>query len=243
LTTASADAPASTATRDHEPIALLGGTFDPVHYGHLRFADDVRRALGLRDVRLVVSALPPHREPPAASAADRLAMVDLGVREFPGLVADSHEIARGGRSYTVETLEELRREHGEAPRVLLLGADAFRGLPAWHRWREILDLAHVVVAPRPGSQLAAELPPELLPEWRARLSGDARDLHARPAGSIYVQPVVPHAISSTQIRDALAQGDVRSIEALLPAPVLAYIGSHHLYQPPHGTGIHPTHAS
>jgi len=227
----------------NEPIALLGGTFDPVHYGHLRFADDVRQALGLRHVRLVASALPPHRDPARASAADRIAMLDLAVRDFPALVVDTREIRRGGRSYTVETLEELRREYPDAPLVLLVGADAFRGLPAWHRWREIFDLAHVVVVPRPGSKLVDDLPPELVPEWQARHAADARDLRARPAGSIYVQPVAPHAISSTQIRNALAQGDVRSIETLLPAPVLAYIGSRRLYQPPHGTGNHLTHAS
>jgi nicotinate-nucleotide adenylyltransferase len=226
-----------------EPIALLGGTFDPVHYGHLHFADDVRRALGLRDVRLVASALPPHRNPTRASAADRLAMLDLAVRDFPGLVVDPREISRGGRSYTVETLEELRREYPAAPLVLLVGADAFRGLPSWHRWREIFDLAHIVVVARPETELDDDLPPQLLPEWKARRTTDASALRTRPAGSIYVQPVAPHAISSTQIRNALAQNDVRSIETLLPAPVLAYIGSHRLYQPPHGTDTRPTHAS
>ena len=231
----------ATAASD-EPIALLGGTFDPVHYGHLRFADDVRRVLGLPQVRLVPSALPPHREPARASAADRLAMLELAVRDFAGLVVDAREIARGGRSYTVETLESLRREHPEAPLVLLVGADAFRGLPAWHRWREIFDLAHIVVVPRPGSMLD-DLPAALAPEWRARHTADPQVLRARPAGSIYVQPVAPHAISSTQIRNALAQGDVRSIEALLPPPVLAYIGSRRLYRHPNGTDPHPTHAS
>jgi len=224
------------------PIALLGGTFDPVHHGHLRLADDVRRALGLREVRLVPSAHPPHRDPARASAADRLAMLELAAHDLPGLVADDREIARGGRSYTVETLAALRREHPEAPLVLLVGADAFRGLPAWHRWRELFDLAHIVVVPRPGAELD-DLPPALAGEWQARRTADAQALRDRPAGSIYVQPVAPHAISSTQIRNALAQGDVRSIEALLPAPVLAYIGSRRLYQHPHGSDPHLTHAS
>ncbi|HET7136611.1 MAG TPA: nicotinate-nucleotide adenylyltransferase [Casimicrobiaceae bacterium] len=231
----------ATAATD-APIALLGGTFDPVHYGHLRFADDVRRALGLREVRLVPSALPPHREPARAAGADRLAMLEVAVRDFPGLAVDPREIARGGRSYTVETLESLRREHPEAPLILLVGADAFRGLPAWHRWRELFDLAHVVVVPRPGSTLD-DLPSVLAPEWQARHTADAQALRARTAGSIYVQPVAPHAISSTQIRNALAQGDVRSIDALLPAAVLSYIGSRRLYQLSHGTDPHPTHAS
>ena len=231
----------ATAATD-APIALLGGTFDPVHYGHLRFADDVRRALGLREVRLVPSALPPHREPARAAAPDRLAMLELAVRDFPGLAVDAREIARGGRSYTVETLESLRREHPEAPLILLVGADAFRGLPAWHRWRELFDLAHIVVVPRPGSTLD-DLPDALAPEWQARHTADPQVLRARTAGSIYVQPVAPHPISSTHIRNALAQGDVRSIDALLPAAVLAYIGSRRLYQHSHGTDPHPTHAS
>lgn len=226
-----------------EPIALLGGTFDPVHYGHLRFADAVRRELELHDVRLVPSALPPHREPAHADAADRLAMLDLAVREFPDLVVDAREIVRGGRSYTVDTLEALRREHPATPLVLLVGADAFRGLPAWHRWRDLFDLAHIVVVPRPGSQLDDDLPPALAAEWQARHTADPKALRARRAGSIYAQPVAPHAISATQIRNALAQGDVRTVDALLPAPVLAYIGSHRLYQPPHGTPTRPTHAS
>lgn len=225
-----------------EPIALLGGTFDPVHYGHLRFADDIRRALGLGDVRFVPSATPPHRRAPAASSEDRLAMLDLAVRDFPGLAVDTREIARGGRSYTVETLEELRRKAPATPIVLLLGADAFRGLTSWHRWRELFDLAHIVVVPRPGSKLDQDLPPELADEWNARLTADARALRARPAGSIYVHAVAPQTISSTQIRNALRAGDAKSIEPLLPPPVLAYIGSRRLYQPTHGSDTHPTHA-
>jgi nicotinate-nucleotide adenylyltransferase len=225
-----------------EPVVLLGGTFDPIHYGHLRFADDIRRALGFGDVRLVPSATPPHREAPGASTKDRLAMLDLAVREFPGLTVDLHEIARGGRSYTVETLEALRREAPNRPIVLLLGADAFRGLPSWHRWRDLFGLAHLLVVPRPGSRLDDALPPELGREWNARLTGDAVALRARPAGSIYVQPVAPHAISSTQIRNALHAGDAKSIEALVPPAVLAYIGSHRLYQPTPGSATHKTHA-
>jgi nicotinate-nucleotide adenylyltransferase len=170
-------------------------------------------------------------------------MLDLAVRPFPGLVVDRREVARGGWSYTVETLEELRREAPDAPLLLLLGADAFRGLPKWHRWRELFALAHLVVVPRPGEPpLGREMPPELAPEWRARRTDDPLDLRARPAGSIYVQPVAPHAISSTLIRNALARGDAASLESLVPPAVLAYIESHRLYQPTQGTDTHPTHA-
>ena len=132
------------------PLAILGGTFDPVHYGHLRAADEVRKALDLPAVRLVPAALPPHREAPLTAARDRVAMLDLAVREFPGLVVDTREIARGGKSYTVDTLRELRSEQPGMPLLLVVGADAFQGLSTWHEWRSIFDLAHVVVVPRPG---------------------------------------------------------------------------------------------
>src|SRR5664279_5297098 len=128
-----------------EPVAILGGTFDPVHYGHLRFADDVRRALHLAEVRLVPAADPPHRRGPAATADHRAAMLTLAAAEFPGLVVDERELRRPGKSYTVPTLEELRREFPGRPVWLLLGADAFRDLPTWHRWQELFDLAHVIV--------------------------------------------------------------------------------------------------
>src|SRR4051812_27795243 len=111
------------------PIALLGGTFDPVHYGHLHLADDVRRALALDEVRLVPAGDPPHRGGPSASAADRLAMLRLAAREFPGLTVDDREIARGGKSYTVMTLRELRDENARRPLILIVGADAFLGFP------------------------------------------------------------------------------------------------------------------
>ncbi len=132
------------------PFAMLGGTFDPVHYGHLRFADEVRRSLGLKELHLVPAGDPPHRSGPVASAADRLAMLRLAVAEFPGLVVDSREVDRAGKSYTVLTLEALRREDAQRPLLLLVGADAFRGLPSWHRWRELFALAHLVVVARPG---------------------------------------------------------------------------------------------
>lgn len=214
-----------------DAIALLGGTFDPVHYGHLRFADDVRRALGLSEVRLVPAADPPHRAGPSASAADRQAMLRLGAAEFPGLVVDDRELRRGGKSYTVLTLSELRNEFPDTPLLLLLGADAFRGLPGWHRWRELFDLAHIVVVERPGVNLEAVLPAPLVEPWRDRLVTDPGVLLARPAGSIFVQPIAPQAISATTIRDMLAKRSVSAgkLHGLLPPAVLAYIELHHLY--------------
>jgi nicotinate-nucleotide adenylyltransferase len=216
------------------PVALLGGTFDPVHYGHLRFADDVRRALGLSEVRLVPARDPPHRPGPAATAEDRLAMLRLGAAEFPGLVVDDRELRRGGRSYTVLTLEELRREDPRRPLWLLLGADAFRGLPTWHRWREIFPLAHVIVVARPGAAPTEDLPEALAAELHNRLTDDPAVLFSTPAGAIFKERVSPQPIAATDIRAQLARGDKgrSAVEGLLPPAVLAYIDQHHLYSTP-----------
>jgi len=216
------------------PVALLGGTFDPVHYGHLRLADDVRRSLGLDEVRLVPAGDPPHRGGPAASATHRLAMLELAVREFPGLVVDDREIERAGKSYSVLTLEALRREYGDRPLLLIVGADAFLGFPTWHKWREIFDLAHVVVVARPGVKLADDLPPALAKEWRARHTIDAQVLFSTPAGAIFEQAIAPHPIDATTIRSKLARGAAarEEVRAALPAAVLAYINHHRLYQAP-----------
>ena len=158
-------------------------------------------------------------------------MLELAVREFPGLVVDAREIARGGKSYTVDTLAELRAQMPGRPLALLVGADAFHGLPGWHRWKDLFTLAHVVVVPRPGIALGEHLQNALAAEWRARIIDDPEPLRVRAAGSIYVQPVTALAISSTAIRTALARGDVQSVEiaGLLPGAVLAYIESNRLY--------------
>lgn len=216
------------------PVALLGGTFDPVHYGHLRLADDVRTALNLPEVRLVPAGDPPHRAGPAASAIDRLAMLRLAVQEFPGLVVDARELARRGKSYTVLTLEELRAETPARPILLLLGADAFRGLPEWHRWRDIFALAHIVVVARPGAALDAGLPAALAPEWTRRIVTTRERLFTEPAGAIYRQAVTPQPIDATTIRAQLARGveGHPDLRALLPPAVLAYIDRHRLYRPP-----------
>ena len=214
------------------PLALLGGTFDPVHYGHLRLAEDVQTALGLPEVRLIPAADPPHRAAPHAPAADRLAMLDIARAEFPRFSVDRREIDRGGKSYTVLTLEELRNEEPQRPLLWIIGADSLLGLPAWHRWRELFDLAHLVVAERPGVPLESALPPALAPEWKARLISDAALLRSRRSGAIYRQRVSPQPISASAIRAAIARGgdSVAAVRGLLPDGVLAYIGRHGLYR-------------
>jgi len=220
------------------PIAILGGTFDPVHYGHLRVADEVRRALRLPEVRLVPARDPPHRSGPQASAGARRAMLECAVTAFPGLVVDDRELRRPGKSYTVLTLSEFRAEFPDRPLLLLLGADAFRGLPTWHRWREIFGLAHIVVVARPGTALADDLPAPLRAEWEARAIADPTLLRNAPAGLIYEQPVTPQPVSATDVRAAMAgdQAAKSAVATLLPPCVMAYIENHHLYQPaPDGT--------
>jgi len=211
------------------PVALLGGTFDPVHNGHIGFAEDVRRALALPEVRLVPAGDPPHRGGPAASGQDRVAMLRLAVAGHRGLVVDPREVARAGKSYTVLTLEELRQEAPLRPLLLLVGADAFLGLPTWHRWREVFGLAHVVVASRPGVALAPV--GELAAEWKARIKDRPDLLFSSPAGSIYEQAIAPLPISATAIRAQLARGaDGRdAVRSLLPPAVLRYIDQHFLY--------------
>jgi nicotinate-nucleotide adenylyltransferase len=216
----------------HPPLGILGGTFDPIHYGHLELAREVRAALGLEAVRLVPAGDPPHRAAPAASAAHRLAMLELALTGYQGLEVDAREIRRAGPSYTVLTLEELRREAPARPHALILGADAFRGLPTWHRWRELFDLAHLVVVARPGTALAVALAPSLGTEWRNRLQADPRALSQSPSGAIVTLPITSHDISASAIRTQLARGGagVDAVRGLLPPAVLAYIDRNELYR-------------
>ena len=212
-------------------LGLLGGTFDPIHYGHLELAREVRAALDLAAVRLIPAGDPPHRVVPVASAGERLAMVELAVADYPGLAADGREIARAGRSYTVLTLAELRAEDPARPLALIVGADAFLGLPTWHRWQELFDLAHIVLVARPGTAFEGAPPPPLAREWERRYTADHRALSDAPAGSIVHQAITPRPIAASQIRAALARGDLAPVRGLLPPAVLAYIERNRLYRP------------
>jgi len=213
------------------PVALLGGTFDPVHVGHVGLADDAQRAFRAADVRLVPAADPPHRPPPGASAEHRLAMLALAIAGHEGLSIDTREIDRGGKSYTVLSLEELRAESPTRPLILIVGADAFRSLPSWHRWHDILKLSHVAVAARPGDPFAAALPDALLPLWSERRTSASSDLIGAPAGRIYVVPSVARDVSASAIRAALKRGGEarEAVRALLAPAVWDYIDSQRLY--------------
>jgi nicotinate-nucleotide adenylyltransferase len=211
-----------------KPIGVFGGTFDPIHCGHLRTAFELWQELGLAEVRFLPTGHPPHRDQLYASAELRLAMVRAAVAGQAGFVVDDREVRRSGVSYSVDTLAELRRENPRTPLCLLLGMDAFLGLPNWHRWRELFDLAHVVVAHRPGWKAPTHGPlGELMVD---RGTGAVNDLHNAPAGRIYVHAVTQLEISSTELRQIIDAG--RDPRFLVPDAVREIIRESGCYARP-----------
>ena len=214
-------------------IGILGGTFDPIHYGHLRPAAEVKDALRLDEVHLIPAGIPPHRPSPVASAAARLAMTVLGCAEFPGLLADDREILRPGPSYSVQTLQEMHDENPGRPLAMIIGSDAFAGLASWKRWEQLFTLAHFIVIERPDRPLVPDaLEPALKIQCERRLTTDPMRLSRQLAGAVIRQAVTPQAISATALRAALAGGpEARArVRGLLPAAVLAYIERNQLYR-------------
>lgn len=198
-----------------KPIGVFGGTFDPIHYGHLRTAFEMLQALEFAEVRFIPCGDPPHRGGTFADARLRFRLVDVAVRGQAGFVSDDRELRRDGPSYSIDTLSDLRREFPQRSLGLILGMDAFLGLPKWHRWTEILDLAHIVVAHRPG--------------WRAPDMGAlgeliaahgthrVEDLHRATHGRIHIHAVTQLEIASTEIRELVAAG--RDPRFLMPDAV------------------------
>jgi nicotinate-nucleotide adenylyltransferase len=208
-------------------VGIFGGTFNPVHYGHLRSALELVERLGLEQLRLVPSARPPHRAVPECSAEHRAAMVALAVEGEPRLTCDVRELQRPGESYTIDSLMELRSELGaETGLCMVLGCDAVLGISQWHRWQELLDWAHIVVIARPGWRL-----PDTgeVAQWlnENRVDDPCR-LRQLPSGCITIEELRPLAISSTEIRSLLAAG--HSARYLLPQSVLDYIHINTLYR-------------
>jgi nicotinate-nucleotide adenylyltransferase len=185
-------------------IGVLGGTFDPVHFGHLRCALEILELLALSEVRMIPCGVPPHRNPPVASADDRTDMLCAGIATEPRLVPDTREVERRGPSYMVDTLESLREELGEKPVCLILGGDAFNGLPDWSRWQRLIVLAHIVVMRRPAWE----------PPVEGQLGGfvavhrvdSADQLREAPAGCLLFCDVTQLDISASGIRTLLAGG-------------------------------------
>jgi nicotinate-nucleotide adenylyltransferase len=206
-------------------ICILGGTFDPVHFGHLRPALDVQQALDIERVHLLPCRIPPHREMPLLNDEQRLELLRLAVEGEPGLAVDARELRRAGPSYMVDTLLSLRAEHAQQPVCLALGMDALTGLDSWHRWEEIPALCHLVAMQRPEhswprqGRVAERLAP-------LRVT-DVGALRSRLAGGVLSVPVTQMAVSSTRIRGLLAAG--RSARYLLPAAVLEKIRQENWY--------------
>ncbi|QXP83286.1 nicotinate-nucleotide adenylyltransferase [Methylococcus sp. ANG] len=207
-------------------IGIYGGTFDPVHYGHLRAALEVKEAVGMRELRFLPCRQPPHRPPPVADAGTRLRMLEIALADADGGFAlDTRELERSGPSYMVDTLGSIRKEVGDEPLCLILGLDAFLALPAWHRWRRLFALAHIVVLQRPDYDV--EYAEDLERCVEERQVADPSQLTAQPEGMIYFLEVTQLAIASTSIRRMLREG--RNAKYLLPDAVLELIRRESLY--------------
>lgn len=204
-------------------IGIFGGTFDPIHYGHLRSALEVKEQFNLTEVRLIPSAQPPHRQQPVATASMRLQMLELAISNQPGFVADDRELKREGRSYMVDTLQSLREDFPVQSLLLFMGSDAFNKLTSWHRWQDLFTYAHVVVLTRPGFITQA-----LDAFFTARLSTEKQALADHNAGRLFFQPVTQLDISATAIRQLIAAG--KNPGFLLPDTVITAIKQNQLYQ-------------
>ena len=208
---------------------LYGGTFDPVHDGHLAVAEAASASFAA-DVALLPSADPPHRALPGANAQQRAAMLDLAVMDHPRLHVDRRELRRGGPSYSFDTLQEVRTEIGaEAPLAWLLGADAFHNLATWHRWHELFDLAHLVVAARPGHPMDP-LVPALQLATAGRWTDDPVLLEATANGLLFLLDLPMRFEAASNVRERIAAG--LPWEDEVPPAVAAYIHAQGLYGPP-----------
>ena len=209
-----------------KPNGIFGGTFDPVHYGHLRSAFEMLQALDFEEVRFIPCSDPPHRGVTYANADQRYRLVEIAIAGQQGFVADDRELRRGGPSYTIDTLSALREEFPDRPLGLIIGMDAFLGLPAWHRWDEMLDYAHIVVAHRPGWKAPdIGVLGELIAEHGTHRVGD---LHAAKNGLVHIHAVTQLEIASTEIRELVAAG--RDPRFLMPDAVRDAIRDMGLYK-------------
>ena len=203
-----------------EAIGILGGTFDPIHFGHLRVALDVAEQLNLDHIRLIPSARPPHREQPQASPEQRLTMLQLAIKNNEKFVVDDREIHRHGDSYTVDTLLSLRQDFPDNPLFLLMGTDAFADIKTWSRWQQLLELAHIVIMQRPNEILT------MPDEYQGDIGNEGDE--QLPAGKIWPTVVTQLTISATDIRTKIAQGG--NPQYLLPDAVIQLINMLGLYQ-------------
>ena len=206
-------------------ICLFGGTFDPIHNGHLHAAEAVRAALGIDEVRLVLSARPSHKDSTGASLAQRWAMLELACADNPALVPDDREMRRQRPSYTVETLEAIRAETPDQDLAWVIGSDAYALLESWYRWQDVLELANLIVLQRPGG----------FPDMSERMAAytDAHRVDSLTGchkGGIFILEDAMQEVSAQGIRAEVAAG--RDVTHLIPSPVALYIREHRLYGAP-----------
>ncbi|MFQ3197190.1 MAG: nicotinate-nucleotide adenylyltransferase [Paraglaciecola sp.] len=206
---------------------LFGGTFDPIHNGHLRPVLEAAKQTSIEHIALIPCHIPVHKKGPMSSSEHRLAMVQLAIAPYPELTADPREIRRNQPSYSIDTVKELRGEYPHAPLCFFIGMDSFISLTTWHKWQALFDYCHLVVCSRPG--YAPQLVPDLLSTLHKRQITDPQVLHQQLAGCIYMAQTTMLNISSTDLRQRLVKG--QSTQSMLPATVLAYIQQHKLYQP------------
>jgi len=210
-------------------IGVFGGTFDPIHFGHLRPALDVLEGLGLEQIRFIPCGQPPHRQLPVANAAQRLAMVQLAIQDHPDFVADDREITRTGPSYMVDTLVSLRQEIPDKTFCLIVGMDAFCEFDTWKNWQEIMALANLIVIHRPNNEFDPDKVGSGLNSYllQNRVS-DVAGLESAVTGKILFYPVTQLDISSTQIRDEIKSN--KDVHYLMPQKIIDYIQQHRIYQ-------------
>lgn len=205
-------------------IAIIGGTFDPIHAGHLRPALDIAEKLSLEEVRFVPSATPPHRWQPEASAEHRMNMVRLAIAGVKPFIVDDREYHREGASYTIDTVQSIRSEIGaDTPFSMILGLDAFNSLTHWKDWKDIVETCHIIIAARLGYDIDKTLDDDLV----NRVTKNMNDLHEHAAGKVYYCNVTQLDISATLIREKIKEN--KACDYLTPAKVCDYIEAHKLY--------------
>lgn len=209
----------------HKPIGILGGTFDPIHLGHLKLGFEVLKKTPIQIIKILPCYQPVHRNEPKASSQQRVAMIQKAISEYPQFELDEREITRKGPSFMIDTLESLRKEFPNTPLCLIVGQDAFSQLPTWKKWRELLLFAHIVIANRPDSELIYHQ--DLNDVFQQHLIQDANILAQKLFGAILPMVIKPIAISATEIRAKVNAH--QSIADLVPKEVANYIHTHHLY--------------
>ena len=212
-------------------VGIFGGTFDPIHYGHLRIAEEIVKIVGLQKMYFVPAGMPRLRHSPVASPQHRVEIVRLAIQKNPDFVLDGREIYRDGVSYSIDTVREFKQEFGEEVRLcLVLGADAFIKLPEWNNWKELFNLCHFIVSTRPGYTLTLIkelLSKELREECSQRWVSNTESLKKDTSGLIFIASTTMLDISATSIRAHIAVG--RSVRHLVPSVTVNYISENKLY--------------